>query len=229
MSDITLPPPERRRELSKLIPTLTEGLETDATEFRRLVRSFQRRPQMLFLRELLRTGPARRSPENEASWKSLRNLLLPILEKGEIQEAELPWFLSWLARLTTTRLPRFLPQPQMDRPAVAERSPFGRPSGPPGPAGPAGRPSNFGDRFNRDRGPGGGGGQGGGRPPFRGPGGPPGGGRGGPGGGRDRDRDRDRGGFGGNVKMPPGPREVDTRWDALKAFKTEDEDKKDKK
>lgn len=219
MSDIALPSPERRRELARLIPSLTEGLETDAGEFRRLVRSFARRPQMLFLRELLRTGPARRSPENEASWKSLRTLLLPILEKGEVQESELAWFISWLARITTTRLPRFLPQPEMQRAPFPERAPFNRgPSGPGGPpAGPAGRPGNFGDRFNR--GPGGPGGPGG-----RGPGGP-GGGRGAPG-GRDRDRgDRDRG-FGGNTKMPPGPREVDTRWDALKNLKLNEEEKK---
>ena len=48
MSNVTLdsgvlPSPERRRELAKLIPPLTEGLETDAAEFRRLVRSFARR------------------------------------------------------------------------------------------------------------------------------------------------------------------------------------------
>lgn len=216
MSEIALPTPERRSLLAKLLAPLLEGLETDAAEFRRLVRSFARRPQMLFLRELLRTGPAKRSPENEAAWKGLRGVLLPLLEKGEVQEAELPWFIGWLSRLTVTRMAR------IERPAFADRD--ARPGAPGAPGGDrrfGGPPDARRDRFDRsnypprDRGgPGG--------PPGRG--GPPGGGRGGRPGDRDRDRDR-----GGPVRMPQGPREVDTRWDALKSFKLEQDEKKDKK
>jgi hypothetical protein len=220
VSEIALPAPERRRELAKLLSPLLEGFETDAAEFRRLVRSFARRPQMLFLRELLRTGPARRSPENEVAWKGLRSVLLPVLEKGEVHEAELPWFIGWLSRLTVTRMAR------IERPAFAFPDRDARPSGPGAPGAPGGA-RGFGgppgrDRFDRSQyaprdrgGPGGPGGPGG-------RGGPPGGGRG----GRPGDRDRDRG---GPVRIPQGPREVDTRWDALKSFKLDQEEKKDKK
>jgi hypothetical protein len=208
VSELALPNPERRAQLAKLIGAAIEGLETDALEFRRLVKSFQRRPQMVFLRELLRTGPARRTPENEIAWKGLRTSILAVLEKGEVQEAELPWFLAWAARVTNTRMPRMERTGPTDHVAPPDKSRWGErfdrtgmpPRGPDRGGPPGGRPG----------GPGGPGGRFGGGPPGR---------------GRGPDRDRDRG---GPVRMPQQPREVDTRWDLLKSFKV-DEEKKEKK
>ncbi|MBI4859006.1 MAG: hypothetical protein HY815_01845 [Candidatus Riflebacteria bacterium] len=200
MTDPTDPNPERRRLLSTLAVSLAQTIETDAGEFRRLVKSFLRRPQMIFLRELLRNGPARRTPETEAAWRGMRQALLPVLEKGEVKEPELPWFLAWAARLTPSR------------PLKLERPPMGlRPEGDARRGDPAGRrPDMPGRGPDRGFGPGG-------------PRGPRDGGPMGRGGGRPDRRDPR-----GAPRMPPQPKEIDTRWEQLKKFKfDEDPDKKE--
>jgi len=199
-------PAERRRVLASQIESFKDSVQTDAAEFRRLLRSYLRRPQLVYLRELLRTGPARRSPETEAAWKGLRQALLPLLEKGEVTETELPWFLAWAARTTVSR-PLAIERPQYtDRSRFRDNNRPGQDAGH-GPGGPRGE-----------------------RRPF---GGSPGGSapRGGPrdGGPRGRHDGRgDRMDQRGPVRMPQQPREVDSRWEQLKNFRF-DEESKDKK